>query len=88
MQVEVTKKFSKDVLNLDIDLQEKVISLIATVKEIDTIRNIPNLKKLKGFKNAYRIKIDKYRMGLLMVENNTVSFERCLLRDKIYKVFP
>ncbi len=40
----------------------------------------------KKFSN--RIRIDKYRIGLLLIEQNTVSFERCLLRDKIYKTFP
>jgi mRNA interferase RelE/StbE len=88
MQVEITKRFSKDVLDAELDIQEAVANLIETAREIESIRALPNIKKLKGYSNAYRVRLGKYRVGLLTIENDTISFERCLHRDKIYNVFP
>jgi mRNA interferase RelE/StbE len=88
MRVEITRQFSKDVLDAELDIQEAVIELIETAREIDSIRKLSNIKKLKGYKNAYRVRLGKYRVGLLTIENDTISFERCLRRDKIYNVFP
>ncbi|WP_374754821.1 type II toxin-antitoxin system RelE family toxin [Dyadobacter psychrophilus] len=44
-------------------------------------------KKLKGFSNAYRIRIGDYRVGIF-VENNIVELARIAHRKDIYKVFP
>jgi mRNA interferase RelE/StbE len=88
MQVEVTKRFSKDVDNLPIQFQADIITIVEKAREIESLKELPNLKKLSGFKNAYRVKIGKHRIGLLTIENDVISFERCLKRDKIYKVFP
>ena len=49
--------------------------------------DIPNLKKLKGFEDAYRIRISDYRIGLFIIDNTTV-FARFLHRKDIYKFFP
>jgi len=46
-----------------------------------------NLKKLKGFKTAYRIRVGDYRIGLF-ISNDTVEFARVVHQKDIYKVFP
>jgi len=51
------------------------------------ITEISNCKKLKGSKNAYRIRIGDYRMGFLFEKQN-VEFVRFLHRNKIYENFP
>jgi mRNA-degrading endonuclease RelE of RelBE toxin-antitoxin system len=46
-----------------------------------------NLKKLKGVKSYFRLKLGDYRIGLAL-ENNTLVFVRFLDRKDIYKYFP
>jgi len=62
---------------------------ITSVEKAKSIKEIPNLKKLKGNKKGifYRIKTGYYRIGV-MIENDTVIFVICLPRKDIYKVFP
>lgn len=45
------------------------------------------LKKIAGFENYYRIKIQDYRVGFKK-ESNTIIFMRVKHRKDIYKVFP
>jgi mRNA interferase RelE/StbE len=49
--------------------------------------DIPNLKKLKGYKFYYRIRFGNYRAGI-RIQNNMLVFERLLHRKDIYKFFP
>jgi len=46
-----------------------------------------NIKKIKGFKNYYRIRIGNYRIGI-KVEGLKIIFMRVLDRKDIYKYFP
>ena len=42
---------------------------------------------MEGFKNAYRIKIGDYRIGVF-IEEDTIEFVRFVHRKDIYKKFP
>ncbi len=52
-----------------------------------SMRDIRNLKKLKGYKNLFRIKIGDFRIGIF-IENDTVEFARVVHHKDIYKLFP
>jgi len=52
-----------------------------------SLRDIRNLKKLKGYKNLFRIKIGDFRIGIF-IENDTVEFARVVHHKDIYKLFP
>ncbi len=88
MQVEFTSKFSKD---LDFISQKSVKAnvkkLIILVENASSLNEIPHLKKLAGFKLAYRVRIGDYRVGFFF-ENNKVLFARIAHRKEIYKLFP
>jgi mRNA interferase RelE/StbE len=43
--------------------------------------------KLEGYKNAYRIRIEEFRIGAF-IEGKTVELARFLPRKDIYKYFP
>jgi mRNA interferase RelE/StbE len=88
MIVVATNRFYKDLDDVDTQTAQLVYDLITLAEEANHIKELPNVKKLKGYKNAYRVRLGKYRVGLFKIEDNVVSFERCLLRDKIYKFFP
>lgn len=82
------RSFLKDLEKLnDPEIKEKVSEIIEKLEQLPTIGEIPNLKKLKGHKLAYRIRIGDYRLGLF-VENSGVILSRILHRKEIYRRFP
>jgi mRNA interferase RelE/StbE len=88
MKVEFLKKFSKDLDDLKPKhVKEALIRVIELMETADNLEKIPNTKKLKGHKTAYRIRIGDYRLGFFF-ENSTVSLARFVHRKDIYKIFP
>ena len=88
MNFEFEKAFVKDFRKLR--NKELAIAIQETIKQVSEATNasqIVNLKKLTGFKSAYRIRIDNYRIGVI-IENNTVIFAAFAHRKDIYKHFP
>jgi mRNA interferase RelE/StbE len=57
------------------------------IPEILTFEEITNLKKLKNYENAYRIRIGDYRIGCVY-DGEIVTFQRVLHRKEIYRYFP
>jgi mRNA interferase RelE/StbE len=88
MKVEFLKKFSKDLDDVKVkSVKRSLIHLIEFIESVDSLDSIPNKKKLKGHKAAYRIRIGDYRLGFFF-ENSTIIFVRFLHRKEIYKIFP
>jgi mRNA interferase RelE/StbE len=50
-------------------------------------KEIPNIKKIKGASNAFRVRVGDYRIGIY-IEHDSVEFVRVLSRRDIYKKFP
>ena len=88
MKVEFLKKFSKDLDNVKTRLvKPALMSLIELMENTDSLDTIPNIKKLKGFKTAYRARVGDYRLGFFY-ENSTILLARFVHRKDIYKIFP
>lgn len=88
MNLVFLNSFKKDVLKItNVKLKEQVKSVILAVEVAKSIKDLTNLKKLKGFQTAYRIRIGDYRLGLY-IENENVKMARLVKRNDIYKVFP
>ena len=88
METYFEASFEKDLKKLkDRTALQTVKEIIAEVKQANTIRDIANLKKLKGYEIYYRIRFGRYRMGL-EITNDTVIFVRCLHRKDLYRYFP
>ena len=88
MDVIVTRQFEKDVeKELPKKFQVELADLIEQIQQVKKLTDIPNLKKLTGYKTAYRIKMGDYRIGFLF-ENNQVKLSRVLNRREIYRYFP
>ncbi len=88
MQVVFTKIFEKEIRKItNKNLAGHIEEAIIEVKSATKLYEINHLKKLTGYKNAYRIKIGDYRIGILII-GKTVEFSRFLHRREIYKYFP
>jgi mRNA interferase RelE/StbE len=72
MNVEFSKKFDKQTQKLrDKRLKNEIKDAIASVIAARIPTDIPNLKKLVGYKNHYRIRIGDYRIGLYIDGQNS-----------------
>ena len=88
MKVVFLQKFDKDIdLINDARIKQSLIEVIINVELVEKLSEINNLKKIKGHKTAYRIRIGNYRIGLFF-EEDVVIFARFVHRKDIYKVFP
>ena len=88
MQVITTRQFEKDTeKELNKKLQLQLADIIEQIQKADHLMEIPNLKKMKGYKNAYRIRFGEYRIGFLL-EGNTIKLSRLMNRKEIYRYFP
>jgi mRNA interferase RelE/StbE len=69
-------------------LLKEVYDVMQNISGAETIHNINNLRKLKKYKNQYRIKIfESYRIGLV-IQKNKVWLVRFGHRNSFYKYFP
>ena len=88
MKVEFLKKFSDDLDDVRIkSVKQALIRVIEQLEKSDSLINIPNIKKLKGHRSAYRVRVGDYRLGFFY-ENSTILLARFLNRKDIYKLFP
>lgn len=72
MQVEFLDKFLKDLDKIrSKSLSENVSKIILKAEKANSLSDISNIKKLSGFKSAYRIKTGDYRIGIF-VEGNLI----------------
>lgn len=88
MQLVVTRQFAKDVQkHLNKPQQIQLANIIDQLRNAQSLQEIPNLKKLKGYKTAFRIKMDDFRIGFLW-EENQILLSRVMNRKEIYRYFP
>jgi len=88
MQVVFLKSFLKDINKLnDKSVKERLKAFIVKVESLENLKELNQLKKLKGYQTAYRFRIGDYRVGLY-IEEHKVIFARIVKRNDIYKLFP
>ena len=88
MKTEFLKQFIRDTGKLTSqNVRDEVIRAIQNVEDSGSTKDIRGLKRLSGYKNAYRIKIGEFRIGVF-IEKGNVEFARVIHRKDIYKVFP
>ena len=88
MKLNIEKSIYRDLNKIsNPKLNAQVDRAILAVKAAVTLKDIPRLKKLKGYRIHYRIRVGDYRIGIA-IEGDTVTFLRCLPRKDFYRVFP
>jgi mRNA interferase RelE/StbE len=89
MIVEFDKSFEKSldkIKNKSLFLQ--IEKTILKFEKSKSLADLPNIKKLTGFKNYYRLRIGEYRLGFEKIDENTIRFILIAHRKDIYKLFP
>ncbi len=84
----IKESFDKDVEK--VQNKELLIRLSESIRQIEKanqIKEIPNIKKLKGYKNHYRIKLGDYRIGC-EIFGKDIYLVRFLHRKDMYRYFP
>lgn len=88
MLVKFKPTFLDDLEVLPKEIHERVSTFVfETLPSVDSVRDLPNIKRLHGFKDRYRFKTGDYRVGFEL-RNNEVIVYRVLHRSKIYRYFP
>lgn len=88
MKTVFKNSFYKSVRKIDSrDLKVEIALVINEVESASGPRNIRNLKKLSGYEDCYRIKVQDYRIGVKILKD-TVYFVAFEHRKNIYRIFP
>lgn len=88
MEIEITRKFQKQVADCnDQKIKSEIRKIIELAEIAKSVSEIRNLKKLKGYKYFFRIRIGDYRIGIQHFGTKIIfaAFDR---RSNIYKNFP
>lgn len=87
MIIEVLESFYRDVQSINNKRDRiKILDRIKEIESIEHFHQIPNLKKLKGSKIKFRIRVGNFRIGIFY-ENDILQFSRVLDRKKFYRGF-
>jgi mRNA interferase RelE/StbE len=79
--------FFRDVKKVPATLYADLDSVITKIESAQSLKELPNLKKLKGHKTAYRIKLGNYGLCFYF-ENGIITIARFLPRKDVYNSFP
>jgi mRNA interferase RelE/StbE len=80
--------FAKDLKSIKSKpVLDAVAQLIERVEAAQSLRAIPDVKKLQAKGNYYRIKLGDHRIGIT-ASKDEITFVRCLNRKDIYRYFP
>jgi mRNA interferase RelE/StbE len=88
LKVEFRESFLKDLRAIkDKKLLDKLRETIESLESANHLLDNHNIKKLRGGKGYYRIRIGEYRLGFV-VEDDSLVLVRFLSRKEIYRFFP
>ncbi|GAB2482991.1 type II toxin-antitoxin system RelE family toxin [Algoriphagus taiwanensis] len=88
MKVLFLEAFEKDLRKIhDKKVLRSIKDLIQKTEQVGSIKELSGLKKLVGFKDAFRVRLGNFRVGIFL-DGETVTFTRIAHRKDIYSIFP
>lgn len=88
MNTEFRASFVKDLKNVkNKDVRRRIKETIEEIEHVESLQELTGVKKLKGLSDYYRIRVGKYRIGIVL-QGDAVVFVRCLDRKEVYRYFP
>lgn len=89
MELVYLKSFLNDIKKIkDTKVKAKLKEFIFEAKSSGSLGQLSNIKKLKGYSTAYRVRIGKYRLGFYKENDKAIELARFVSRSEIYKLFP
>jgi mRNA interferase RelE/StbE len=89
MNVIFDSRFSKSIDKLKVEsVKLEVIKFIELAESVNNLKDLSNIKKLKGFKTFYRYSFDTYRIGFELENQHSIRLIKVMHRKDIYKKFP
>jgi len=83
------KTFLKDLANLPPIYRERIEKIVfEEIPELNNIFGVLDIKKMRGYRDYYRVRVGAYRIGCKLEVENRIIFYRVKSRNDIYKVFP
>jgi len=66
MKILYTKRFSKDIDNIghDLKLKKRVLKLLEQLKQIESLDELGDIRKIQGYDTYYRIRVGDHRLGI------------------------
>ncbi|MFB5946608.1 type II toxin-antitoxin system RelE family toxin [Albibacterium profundi] len=88
MEIVFLRSFLVDIKKLnDKKLKTKIKEFIVELEDSESLEELSNVKKLKGFSSAYQWRVADYRLGFYK-DDGVIELARFVKRNDIYKVFP
>jgi len=88
MNYKYNPSFLRDVKKTTPNIQVSLADTIENIKSAKTLTEILHVKKLKGFSNAYRVKVKTYRLCFYFNDDKVLILARFLPRKDVYRSFP
>jgi mRNA interferase RelE/StbE len=83
-EVYFERKTLKNLKKLDKTLKSRILEALRTLRDEGFSRKL-DIKKLKGYKNHYRLRIGHYRILFELEKPKTIIVYAILPREKVYK---
>ena len=88
MKIEFRESFLKDLRSIkDKQLLARIREAIESLESATNLLEIQNVKKLRGGKGYYRLRVGEYRLGFV-TRGDSLVLVRFLNRKDIYRFFP
>ena len=88
MKVRFESSFARDLRRIkDRELRKRVREAIERFETATKLREVGDVRKLKGAREAYRMRIGNHRLGFLFREEEIILV-RFLDRRDVYRYFP
>jgi mRNA interferase RelE/StbE len=89
MKVEFDKSFERSHGKIhDPGILQRLERIITHLEISSSLSQEPNIKKLSGYSNYFRLRIGDYRVGFELINRTTIRFIIIAHRKDIYKIFP
>jgi len=90
MEVILSKRFFKELRKCPKNIQLQTKSLVEIAEKVTVLEEIPDIKKMTGYRDYYRIRVGGYRIGV-KCESGIINVLYILTvqpRGDVYKTFP
>jgi len=89
MRLQFTNQFEKQLDKIsDKRIRQQIAKALQELKDAPILSSVPSIKKLKGYNNAYRVRLGSYRIGLVQEKDGSLTVAHVDVRGAFYNRFP